>query len=87
MKSEFLKLNLKDLGKGSIVVVLTAIVTALIAIIQAGRVPDTAEIKGIIIASLSAGTAYFFKNLFTNSNDEIAKPEVTESDESKDTIS
>ena len=84
MKSSFLKLNLKDLGKGSVIVVLTAIVTSLIAIIQAGRVPDSTEIKGIIVASLSAGTAYFFKNLFTNSNDELAKPEP---EESKDTIS
>lgn len=73
MKSQFLKLNFKDVVKGSIVVLLTTILSSVITIIQVGSIPSSTDIKGILATACTAGFAYFVKNLFTNSNDEIAK--------------
>ena len=75
MNSQFLSLNLKDISKGSIVFVGTAILTALLTIIQQGRIPNVTEISGIVVTSISAGAAYFLKNLFTNSDGDIGKAE------------
>lgn len=71
MKSEFLKLNLKDLGRGAIVAILTAVLIALEPIIQSGDIPDIEQLKAIGIIGISAGVAYLIKNLLTSSKDKL----------------
>lgn len=73
--SEFLKINLKDLGKGFIVAALTAVVTGVYTSIQSGTLPDLATLKTIGMTALLAGISYLCKNLLTNSNDELLKKE------------
>jgi len=74
MDSQFLKLNTKDLIKGAIVVVGTGILSAILPMIQSGKVPNVDELKVVVIAAVSAGVTYFVKNLFTNSSGSF-KPE------------
>lgn len=74
MDSQFLKLNTKDLIRGAIVVVGTGIVSAILPMIQSGKIPTIDELKVVAIAAVSAGITYFVKNLFTNSNGNF-KPE------------
>lgn len=76
MKSAFLNLHWKDLLKGFIVAVVGAILTALYTVLEAGQLPaNWDEWKPMLIGGLAAGIAYLLKNLFTNSNDELLKPE------------
>jgi len=71
--SSFLKLNLQDLLKGFIVAALAAIGTALIPLLDAGTLPTLAQLGAA--TGLAAGLAYLAKNLFTNSDGEVAKTE------------
>jgi putative flippase GtrA len=73
MKSTFLNLNLKDLVKGFIVAIVTALLTGIYQVIQSGGVFDWITIKPVVIASVGAGISYIIKNYLTNSNDEILK--------------
>lgn len=75
MNSFFGKLNGYDLLKGFIVAIGTAVLTSLLPIIQTGALPDIATLKAIAISGVAAGIAYLLKNLFTNSNGEVAKKE------------
>lgn len=74
MKSEFLKLNLKDLGKGLLVAVLTAVITYLYEVIQTGDF-TAINLKQLLLIAAGAGIAYLFKNFITNSDGEVAKKE------------
>lgn len=65
--SKFLTLGKSDFIKGLVIAVLTGVGTAL-------TVPDF-TLKSIAIASLVGMLSYLTKNLFTNSKDEILKPE------------
>lgn len=76
MNSGLFKLKLYDYVKGVIVAIVTAILTSILPIIQTGALPDLATLKTIAISAVSAGLAYLLKNLFTNSDGELAKPEV-----------
>ena len=67
MKGKFLTLNRKDFLKGLVIAVLTGVGTAL-------TVPNP-TLKSVGIASLVGLISYLAKNLFTNSKDEILKPE------------
>lgn len=73
MKSAFLKLNLKDLWKGVLLVVLTTIVGGLYNILDLGTLPDIMALKQIGATALTAGAAYLLKQLITNSNDQLLK--------------
>lgn len=73
MKSEFLKLDMKDFIRGLLVAVLTAALIALQPIVERGTLPTLEELKAIGILGLSAGIAYLIKNLVTNKNDELLK--------------
>lgn len=76
MRSEFLKLNLRDFFKGLIVAILTAVLTFLQTIVVD---PSLYSFKAVIIkcgwVALAAIIAYLLKNLITNSNGEILTPE------------
>jgi hypothetical protein len=71
MKSKFFSLTLKDFIKGSVVAIITGILTALSGIIT----PDDIDFKKIGIAAIISFLAYLTKNLFTNSNDKFLKTE------------
>jgi len=73
MKSEFLKLNIKDYLRGLFVAGLTAALIALQPIVERGALPTLEELKAIAIVGVTAGIAYLVKNLITNKNDEILK--------------
>lgn len=65
-KSKFFSLSLQDFIKGSIVSILTGIMTAL--------TPEV-TFKKVLLSAVITLLAYLIKNLFTNSNDEILKNE------------
>lgn len=73
MKSDFLKLNIKDYLRGLFVAGLTAALIALQPIVERGTLPTLAELKAIAIVGVTAGIAYLIKNLITNKNDKILK--------------
>ena len=73
--SPFLKLNLRDLVNGLVVAFLTAGLTSIIQILDAGQLPTLAELKTGAIAGLVASLAYLLKNLVTNSQGEMATKE------------
>jgi hypothetical protein len=73
--SGFFKLNLQDAFKGFIVAALAVIVAGVGTIIDSNALPTLAQLQAIGIAGLIAGVSYLFKNLFTNSDGQIAKTE------------
>lgn len=76
MKSSFLSINLKDLGKGILVAIITAFVTALYQQIQAGNVlPTVEQLKADGIIALAAALSYLLKNMLTNSQDQFLSKE------------
>ena len=76
MNSTFLTLNWKDVLKGFLVAVITALLTASYNAINAGGVNLTWDFwKPTLLAALGGGIAYLIKNVLTNSNGEILKKE------------
>lgn len=74
--SKFFKLNWADLGKGLLIAFLTALLGGLLELLQAGMLPTTwAAFQPILELSLAASVSYLLKNLFTNSEGQIAKGE------------
>ena len=71
--SNFGKLNLFDLGKGLIVAVIGAVLTAVLAIVQSGTLPTLADLQKIGIVALTVGISYLLKNLFTNGDGQPLK--------------
>ena len=77
MNANFLQINLDDLLRGLVVAVVSAILTAILPVIQNG-IPTVAQLQSIGIVGLTAGVAYLSKNLLTNSKDQMFKPEPNE---------
>jgi len=76
MNSNFFSLNWLDLGKGLLVAVIGAILTAVYQAIQAGQLTWTwAFFQPIVLTGLGAGLAYLIKNFFSNSAGEPLKGE------------
>jgi hypothetical protein len=73
--SNFLTLNLRDALNGFVVAFLAAALTALVEYLNKGDLPTGENLKAIAIIGLTAGVSYVVKNLFSNSNGEILKPE------------
>ena len=73
--SKLFKLNLHDFLKGLIVTFITALITGLYELIQAGGDLSFIALKPILLAAIAAGLAYIAKNLFTNSQGQLAKLE------------
>jgi hypothetical protein len=73
--AKFGTLNLTDIIKGFVVAVITAVLTAVIPLLQSGTFPTLAQLKTMGLAGLAAGIAYLIKNMLTNSNDELFKTE------------
>jgi len=74
-KANFLSLNLRDLLKGAIVAVLTAVFATLTALLETGKLFEKASLPLIGAAALTAFLGYLTKNLFTNSQGEILTTE------------
>lgn len=74
--SKLFSWNLKDLGKGLILAVLTGFTTALYQTLATPHVPTAAEFKIDIMAAVTAGISYLIKNFFSNNEGQIAKPDV-----------
>ena len=75
MNSEYLKINWKDFTKSFAVMLITAILTAVLPILQGGTFPTLLELKGIVGASLLAGISYLIKNFLTNSRGHLLTKE------------
>ena len=76
MKSNFLKLDWKDLAKGAILAFIVALLTGALQLFQGGEIEWTFIFwQPTIYAGITALIAYLIKNLVTNSEDEILKPE------------
>lgn len=73
MKSVFLSLNTADFVKGLILTVLTAVISIIYSVVNAGSL--TFDWKAIGTAALSAGIGYIIKNLLTNSSDTFLSKE------------
>lgn len=65
--SQQFKLNLEDLGKGALVSAVSALLTALLALLQSGSQITLNDLKSIGIVALTSGVAYLAKNFFTPS--------------------
>ena len=75
MKSEFLKLNWVDLGKGLLIAFFSALITGLYELLQTGAVLDWLTIKPVLLVAVAAMLSYLIKNLFTNSEGKVFKLE------------
>lgn len=71
MKSVFGMVNISDVARGLIVAALSAALTALAAIVNAGALPSMGDWKGIALTGIAGGLAYLTKNFFTNSEDKM----------------
>lgn len=71
MRSKFFRLNTRDFLRGLLIAVLTALLTGLINIPDAGAVFTRAAIRPVLTASLSAALSCLLKCLATNSQDRI----------------
>ena len=75
-RSNFFNLNWADLGKGLLIAFLTALLGGILELIQAGTLPTTwVQFQPILELSLAASVSYLLKNLFTNSEGQLAKGE------------
>ncbi len=74
MKSKFLSINWKDTLRGIGMAVLTGAFTALYGALSSGTI-DKAAWKSVGIAAAAGGVGYIVKNFFTNSQDQVLKPE------------
>lgn len=74
MRSEFFSLNWRDLGKGLIVAVITAVLTYAWAAIEAGGLTSI-DWQVVGSTAIISAIGYLMKNLVTNSEGEVAKTE------------
>ena len=75
-KSSLLSLNWKDLLKGAVLAFIVAILTGAMQLFQAGPVEWTFIFwQPTIYAGITALIGYLLKNLLTNSQDQLLKPE------------
>ncbi len=74
-RSKFLNLNLRDLLKSLILAVITAVITFIYGALQAGTLFEPGTFKKVGLVALAALLAYLVKNVFTNTQGEILKPE------------
>lgn len=75
MKSSFLNLDLKDVGRGVLIAVLTAVLGSVLPILESGQLPTMEVLRTIGIASVAAGLSYLLKNWLTNSQDKLVQSE------------
>jgi hypothetical protein len=69
-KSQFGKLNAKDIVKGAIVAAGTTVLTGVGTALESGVTPNKLQIAFSLKMGLFAALSYLFKNILTNSKDE-----------------
>lgn len=74
MRSDFFSLNWRDLGKGLVVAVITAVLTYAWTAIEAGGLTSI-DWKVVGSTAVISAVGYLMKNLITNSQGEVAKKE------------
>jgi len=79
--SPFGKLNVRDLINGIVVAFLTAALTGLIQILDAGGLPTTEQLIVAGKSGLVASLAYLLKNLVSNSQGEMGVREPVKEEE------
>lgn len=67
-QSKFLTLNFKDILKGIIVAIFSAVITYLYTVIQTGDPLTIETFKKVGMVALAALLGYLSKNFFTNSS-------------------
>lgn len=75
MKSKFLTLDWKDFSRGLLIAFLTAVLTGVINILDAGALFTWVTLKPVLIAGISAALSYLLKCLATNSQDQLLRRE------------
>lgn len=75
-RSSLFSLNWRDFLKGLLLAVLSAVVTFLYQVIQTGITFDAEFFKAVGVVAITTLLAYLSKNLFENSDGDLAKPEV-----------
>ena len=73
--SKFLTLRMRDFVRALVVTVGTAFLTTLVTFFNAGKIPSLEDLRLCGVAALAAGVTYITKNLFTNSENKLAKKE------------
>lgn len=73
--SKFLTVNVRDFMRGLWVAAGTGLAFVLHPILLSGVLPSLAQLQLAGMAAMCAGCSYIIKNLFTNSSDQIGKPE------------
>ena len=74
-RSNFLNLNWRDFLKGLLLAMLSAVITFIYEVVQAGTAFDSEFFKAMGIVAVSTLLAYLMKNLFENSSGDLAKSE------------
>lgn len=77
-KSKLFNLDVKDLLKGALMIVISSVIAGLYQLVNAGDLAalfEWATLKPILLTGLGAGLAYILKNFVTNSEDKVLKKE------------
>lgn len=75
MASQLYSLDLRDVAKSLIVAIITAFLSAVLAMMQAGGLPTWEGLQQAVVMSIMAGVSYLVKNFLTNSQGETGTPE------------
>lgn len=75
MKSTFLSLNFKDLGRAFLIAFITLLIAGVAVFTQKNELPSMPELLLILKTSAISAGAYVIKNFFTNSEDKLFKKE------------
>ena len=74
-RSKLFNLNWRDFLKGVLLAILSSVITFVYEVIQAGTAFDAEFFKAMGGVAVTTLLAYLSKNLFENSNGDLAKPD------------
>ena len=75
MKSEFLKLDLRDFIRGLIVAAICTFITGLYQLIASGGTVNWVTLKPVLLAAVGSAISYLTTNLLTNSRGDFMQTE------------
>jgi len=75
MKAKLFSVHTRDIIKGLILAMITAVLTFAVNELQSGTQIDKELFKRMGITALISFLSYIIKNFFTNSKDEFVSPE------------
>lgn len=73
--AKLFRVNFKDIVKGLITSILTAVVSGVYTTVNSGAIPTPTDLKVISFTGATAGIGYILKNVLTNSDDQFLKKE------------